>query len=70
MMHETTRRFPVDAATRLIGRQMACAYVGGSVIPAAFGLLATWAGLSAVMPAVVGLLTLLLLTTVLLDRIS
>jgi fucose permease len=69
-MHETTRRFPLDAATRLIGRQMACAYVGGSVIPAAFGLLATWAGLAAVMPAVLALLVLLLLMTSALDRIS
>ena len=70
LMHETTRRFPLDAATRLIGRQMACAYVGGSVIPAAFGLLATWAGLAAVMPAVLALLVLLLLMTSALDRIS
>jgi fucose permease len=70
MMHETTRRFPAEAATRLIGRQMACAYVGGSVIPAAFGLLATWAGLGAVMPAVVGLLLCMLLMTSVLDRIS
>jgi fucose permease len=70
LMHETTRRFPLDAATRLIGRQMACAYVGGSVIPAAFGLLATWAGLAAVMPAVLALLVSLLLMTSVLDRIS
>lgn len=70
MMHETTRRFPTDAATRVIGRQMACAYVGGSVVPAAFGLLATWFGLGAVMPAVVCLLALLLLLTAALDQIS
>lgn len=70
MMHETTRRFPADAATRLIGRQMACAYVGGSVVPAAFGLLATWAGLAAVMPAVVCMLAGLLALTSALDRIS
>ena len=38
LMHETARRFPPDVARTVIGRQMSLAYVGGSVVPAAFGL--------------------------------
>lgn len=53
LMHETARRFPDEVARTVIGRQMTFAYAGGSVVPAAFGLLATWAGLNAVMPVVV-----------------
>ena len=70
LMHETARRFPPEAVRRLIGRQMTCAYAGSSVVPAAFGLLATWAGLAAVMPVVVALLLVLLLVTAWLDRLT
>jgi fucose permease len=70
LMHETARRFPDDIARAVIGRQMMFSYAGGSVIPAAFGLLATWAGLSAVMPVVVILLLMLLALTVWLDRLT
>jgi fucose permease len=56
LMHETARRFPSELARTVIGRQMTASYIGGSVIPAAFGLLAGWIGLSAVMPVVVLLL--------------
>lgn len=70
LMHETARRFPDDIARAVIGRQMMFSYAGGSIIPAAFGLLATWAGLSAVMPVVVVLLLALLALTVWLDRLT
>jgi len=70
LMHETATRFPPEALRTLIGRQMTCAYAGGSLIPAAFGVLATWAGLSAVMPMVVSLLVVLLALTTLLDRLT
>jgi fucose permease len=70
LMHETARRFPEDLARTVIGRQMMFSYAGGSVIPAAFGLLATWVGLSAVMPMVVLLLLTLLALTTLLDRLT
>jgi fucose permease len=70
LMHETARRFPDDVARTVIGRQMTFAYAGGSVIPAAFGLLATWAGLEAVMPVVVVLLLALLAMVVALDRMT
>ncbi len=70
LMHETTRRFPPDVARRVIGRQMGFASVGSSVMPAACGLLATWAGLGVVMPVVVLLFLSLLLATELLNRLS
>jgi hypothetical protein len=49
---------------------MTFAYVGGSLIPAGFGLLATWAGLGAVMPVVVLILVALLALSSALDRIT
>lgn len=70
LMHETARRFPATVARAVIGRQMMASYAGGSLIPAAFGLLATWAGLVAVMPVVVVLLLILLATTTALDRLT
>jgi fucose permease len=70
LMHETARRFPDNVARTVIGRQMTFAYAGGSIIPAAFGLLATWAGLGAIMPLVVVLLIALLVLTAWLDRLT
>ncbi|MDO9290634.1 MAG: MFS transporter, partial [Hydrogenophaga sp.] len=69
LMHEAARRFPTDVARTVIGRQMMAAYAGGSVIPAGFGLLATWIGLGAVMPMVMLLLIALLWATRALDRL-
>jgi fucose permease len=70
LMHETARRFSDDVARAVIGRQMMFSYAGGSFIPAAFGLLATWVGLGAVMPVVVVLLLVLLAVTRWLDRLT
>ncbi|MDZ7937023.1 MAG: MFS transporter [Rhodoferax sp.] len=70
LMHETAKRFPDDIARSVIGRQMTFSYIGGSVIPAAFGVLATWAGLGAVMPVVVVLLIALLGLTAWLDSLT
>ena len=70
LMHEAARRFPADVARTVIGRQMMAAYAGGSVIPAGFGLLATWIGLGAVMPVVMLLLIALLWATRALDRLT
>jgi fucose permease len=70
LMHEAARRFPADVARTVIGRQMMAAYAGGSLIPAAFGLLATWVGLGAVMPVVMLLLIALLWATRALDRLT
>jgi fucose permease len=70
LMHETARRFPDDVARTVISRQMIFAYIGIAVIPAAFGLLATWAGLGVIMPVVVALLLTMLLVTTWLDRLT
>lgn len=70
LMHETTRRFPDAVARTVIGRQMTASYLGGSLMPAGFGLLATWAGLSSIMPAIVLLLLALLAITAALDRMT
>ena len=70
LMHEAARRFPADVARTVIGRQMMAAYAGGSLIPAGFGLLATWVGLGAVMPMVMLLLIALLWATRELDRLT
>ncbi|MFW5329075.1 MFS transporter [Hydrogenophaga sp. ZJX-1] len=70
LMHEAARRFPADVARTVIGRQMMAAYAGGSVIPAAFGLLATWVGLGAVMPVVMLLLIALLWAIHALDQLT
>ncbi len=68
LMHETAKRFPPLTARRVIGRQLMFSYAGGSVMPAAFGVLATYAGLVWVMPVVVILLILLLISTAYLDQ--
>jgi fucose permease len=70
LMHETARRFPDDVARTVIGRQMTFSYIGGSVVPASFGLLATWAGLGVVMPVVVVVLIALLAITTVLNRLT
>jgi fucose permease len=70
LMHETSRRFEPETARKVIGRQIGAAYVGGSVMPAACGLLATYAGLGVVMPLVVVLLLLLLVATEYLNRLT
>lgn len=70
LMHETARRFAPLTARRVIGRQLMFSYVGGSVMPAAFGVLATVAGLVWVMPVVVVLLLLLLVVTFYLDELT
>ena len=70
LMHETARRFPPLTARRVIGRQLMFSYAGGSLMPAAFGVLATYAGLVWVMPVVVLLLLLLLSATSHLDKLT
>lgn len=70
MMHETTRRFPVRLAARVIGRQIGLSYVGSASVPAACGLLATYAGLGSVMPALALLLLALLAVTETLNRLT
>lgn len=70
LMHEATRRFDADTARRVIGRQVAFAYVGCALGPAALGLLGGQLGLWAVMPAVCLALLALLWMTARLDRVT
>ncbi len=70
LMHETAKRFPPDVARRVIGRQIGFSYIGGALLPGACGLLASLAGLGAIMPVMVGLLLALLLVTTCLDRLT
>lgn len=70
LMHETTRRFDPATARRVVGRQVAFAYVGGALGPAALGLLGAQVGLAAIMPAIVLALLLLLSLAIWLDRVT
>ena len=70
MMHETARRFPPELSAKVIGRQVGLSYVGGAGVPAACGLLAAYAGLALVMPALVVVLLGLLLVTERLNRLT
>jgi fucose permease len=68
LMHETPRRFDSETAAKVIGRQVAFAYLGGMVLPPVIGLAAGQIGLFVVAPAVGALLVLLAVSVVLLDR--
>ncbi|WP_296652274.1 MFS transporter [Rhodoferax sp.] len=70
MMHETAQRFPATITAKVIGRQVGFSYLGGAIVPAACGVLATTFGLGAVMPALVMVLLALLATTERLNRLS
>lgn len=70
LMHETARRFAPDTARVVIGRQAGSAYAGGAVLPPLVGMLAAWAGLATVMPAIAVMLLVLLALTEWLDRLT
>jgi len=68
LMHETPRRYDEDTARLVVGRQVAFAYVGGALVPPAYGLLASRAGLEALPVAVLLAAILLLCLTEVLNR--
>jgi len=70
MMHETARRFPAELTAKVIGRQVGLSYVGSAGVPAACGLLAAYAGLPMVMPALVLVLLALLWVTERLNQLT
>jgi len=70
MMHETARRFPANLTAKVIGRQVGLSYLGSAGVPAACGLLAAYAGLPMVMPALILVLLGLLLVTERLNRLT
>jgi len=70
LMHEATKRFDAATARTVIGRQVAFAYLGCALGPAALGLLGAHLGLWAVMPAICLALLLLAWMNHRLDRVS
>ncbi len=52
LMHETPRRFDRETTRRVVGRQVASAYLGGAILPPLVGLVAGRFGLWAVAPMV------------------
>ncbi len=70
LMHETTQRFAPEVARRVVGRQVAFAYLGAAVGPASLGLFAAAWGLGIVMPVVCVALLVLLLMSWGLDRVT
>lgn len=52
LMHETPRRFDRETTRRVVGRQVASAYLGGAILPPLVGLVAGRLGLWAVAPMV------------------
>lgn len=70
LMHEATKRFDAATARTVIGRQVAFAYLGCALGPAALGLLGAHLGLWAVMPVICLALLLLGWMSWRLDRVS
>ncbi len=70
LMHEATNRFDAGTARAVIGRQVAFAYLGCALGPAALGLLGAHLGLWAITPAVCLVLLLLLYMNWKLDQVT
>lgn len=70
LMHEATNRFDPDTARTVIGRQVAFAYVGCALGPAALGLLGAYLGLWAIMPAICLVLLAMLYMSWKLDQVT
>lgn len=63
MIHETPRRFDKKTADVLIGCQVGAAYLGGSAIPAALGIVFSYTTLELLAPCIIVLVILMLLLT-------
>jgi fucose permease len=70
LMHETPRRFDPATTRKVVGRQVASAYLGGMLLPPLIGLVAGRLGLWAVAPMAGLYLALLALDLWLLDRLT
>jgi Fucose permease len=68
LMHETPERFDADTYQTVIGYQMAAANIGGSVLPALIGLIASATSLEILGPCVLGLVALLAILGEILNR--
>ncbi len=70
LMHETPRRFDPETTRKVVGRQVASAYLGGMVLPPALGLAAAWLGTGAVGPGVLLYIALMSVAVLALDRLT
>lgn len=70
MIHETPRRFSIESSQRIIGLQMASAYVGSTLTPPLFGLLGSAIGLQWMPLMQLCILLLLFLCMLLLGRLT
>ncbi len=68
MIHRTPRRFGSALSPKIIGQQMACAYVGSTLIPPVFGNLAIHAGFKIVPAAGIILTGLIIVFTMIIER--
>ena len=46
LLHETPNNFGRENSQAIMGKQMACAYIGSTVMPPVFGLIADWVNIS------------------------
>lgn len=70
MIHETPRRFSIESSQRIIGLQMASAYIGSTLTPPLFGVLGTVVGLRWMPLMQLSILLLLFLCMVMLGRLT
>jgi fucose permease len=70
MIHETPRRFSIEDSQRIIGLQMASAYVGSTITPPLFGVLGSAVGLQWMPLMQLCILLLLFLCMVTLSRLA
>lgn len=70
MIHETPRRFSIEDSGRIIGLQMASAYVGSTITPPLFGLLGALVGLKWMPLMQLVILLLLFLCMTMLGRLA
>ncbi|MGE4453760.1 MAG: sugar MFS transporter [Sphaerochaeta sp.] len=63
LIHQTPRSFGPESSQKIIGLQMASAYVGSTVTPPLFGLLGSYIGL-VWMPLLQGIILLLMIATI------
>lgn len=70
LMHETPRRFTIEESQRIVGLQMACAYVGSTLSPPVFGLIGGAVGLVWMPVVQLIILALLVLSISMLVRLT
>ncbi len=70
MLHETPRRFGREVSQSMMGIQMACAYIGSTVMPPVFGVLAEKIGPYLLPYFLIILIVMMIISSELINRIS